>query len=135
MLRWQHLPNTLSSQIIRFMIVGGITFSLDMTVLVILTDYFEVHYLISAATGFISGSTLNYVFSIFFVFHSGRFNRRKNEFIIFIILTLIGVLFNHGIMYLGHGIFMISYKMVKVVSLFAVTIFNFLTKKYVVFLK
>ena len=135
MLKRQYLPDTLSNQIIRFCIVGGITFGLDMVVLVILTDYFEVYYLISAAAGFIVGSILNYVLSIIFVFHSGRYSRRTNEFIVFIILTLLGVLLNHGVMYLGHEIILINYKVVKVVSLVIVTIFNFLIKKYIVFLK
>ena len=135
MLKWQYLPDNLSNQIVRFLIVGGITFGLDMAVLVILIDYFEVYYLFSAAAGFIIGSALNYVLSIMFVFHSGRFNRRTNEFIVFIILTLVGVLLNHGVMYLGHGIILINYKVVKVVSLVIVTIFNFLIKKFIVFLK
>jgi len=90
---------------------------------------------VSAATGFIAGSALNYILSVLFVFHSGRYSRRTNEFIVFIIITLLGVLLNHGVMYMGHGIFLTNYKVVKVVSLIIVTIFNFLTKKFIVFLK
>ena len=123
------------SQVIRFFIVGLLTFGLDILTLVILTEYFQMYYLVSAAIGFILGSTLNYVLSVLFVFHSGRFKSKFNEFFTFIILTFIGLLLNHTIMYLGHGIYLINYKLVKISSLVIVTIFNFISKKYIVFLK
>jgi len=91
--------------------------------------------LISTALGFIAGSALNYALSIYFVFHSGRFEKRSNEFIVFINISLLGVLLNHSVMYLGFGVMMINYKIVKFASLVIVTIFNYLTKKYIVFLK
>ena len=135
MLKKHYLPNTLPSQIIRFFIVGMITFGLDMVTLVILTEYYQIYYLTSAAFGFIVGSTLNYVLCVLFVFHSGRFKRKTNEFITFIILTFLGLLLNHAIMYLGHGALLINYKWVKIASLVIVTFFNFFSKKYIVFLK
>ena len=106
-----------------------------MVILVILTDFFNIHYLISTSIGFITASTLNYVLSIMFVFHSGRFDKRLNEFILFFTLTLLGVFLNHGIMYLGHGILLINYKLVKIASLAVITFSNFFGKKHIVFLE
>lgn len=130
-----NLSNKLSSQVIRFIIVGCITVFLDLTILIILTDFFNVHYLISTATGFIIASGINYILSVKFVFYTGRFKKRSKEIFVFIIVTCLGVILNHVIMYSGHEILLINYKLVKILSLILVTIFNFLTKKFIVFLK
>ena len=128
-------PSELVNQILRFLLVGSITFGLDFAVLIVLTDYFNIHYLISAPVGFLGGSILNYFLSDLFVFERGRFKTRKIEFIMFLIITMLGVLLNNIIMYIGFGLLSINYKLTKVGALFFVTIFNFLTKKYLVFLK
>ena len=121
-------------QIIRFLIVGSFTFSIDLVVLVILTSYLNIHYLLSAACGFITGSTLNYFLSITFVFESGRFNKRSKEIFLFFFFTIFGLVLNHIIMYVGHGLILLDYKIAKFISLVLVTAFNFTSKKYFVFI-
>lgn len=133
--RWANLPDKLSSQLIRFIIIGCITVFLDLTILIILTDFFNVHYLISTATGFIIASCINYILSVKFVFYTGRFKKRSNEIFVFMMVTSLGIILNHIIMYSGHELLLINYKLVKILSLVLVTIFNFLTKKFIVFLK
>ena len=121
-------PSELINQIFRFLFVGSITFSIDFAILIVLTDYFNIHYLISAPVGFLGGSILNYFLSDLFVFERGRFKNRKIEFIMFLVLTILGVLLNNIIMYIGFGLLAINYKLTKIGALFFVTIFNFLTK-------
>ena len=106
--RWANLPDKLSSQLIRFIIIGCITVFLDLTILIILTDFFNVHYLISTATGFIIASCINYILSVKFVFYTGRFKKRSNEIFVFMMVTSLGIILNHIIMYSGHELLLIN---------------------------
>lgn len=51
-------------QILRFILIGGYTALLDFATLFVLTEYFKVNYLLSAAIGFILGSSVNYLLRI-----------------------------------------------------------------------
>ena len=50
-------------QLIRYTIVGGGAFLLDISILYLLTDKVKVHYAISAALAFLVGLLVNYVLS------------------------------------------------------------------------
>ena len=121
------------NQIVRFGIVGGVTAAIDYLTLFILVEYFSVNYLFATAIGFFIGSTLNYILSIFFVFESGRFKTKFAEFSMFIIFTVLGLALNHSIMWFGVDVLVANYLLIKIVSLIIVTLFNFLTKKFLVF--
>ena len=125
----------LKSQIIKFLLVGGATFIVDYLIMVVLVEFLNVYYLISTAIGFLVGSTLNYLLSIKFIFISGKYKKRETEFIIFMIFTIMGLLLNHLIMYFSTSLILLDYKFGKIASLIIVTIFNFLTKKFIVFIK
>ena len=122
-------------QMFRFIIIGGFTALLDFLTLFILTDFVKVNYLLSAAIGFILGSSVNYLLSIKWVFTRGKFKTYTSEFSIFILFTFFGLLLNQLIMYIGTGLLFYLYLYSKVIALIFVTAFNFLTKKYIVFLK
>ena len=54
----------LLEQIARFGVVGVIAFVIDYAVLLVLTEWFHVHYLISSAVAFLVSVIFNYVLSI-----------------------------------------------------------------------
>lgn len=122
-----------SNQIIRFAIVGGFTAAIDYASLFLLVEIYSINYLLATAIGFFVGSSLNYILSLLFVFEGGRFKSRIMEFIIFIVFTALGLLLNHLTMWFGVEITRMNYLLVKIISLILVTLFNFLTKKYLVF--
>ena len=122
------------SQTFRFLVVGGTTFLIDMILLITLTKFFEIYYLISAAIAFLVASLINYLLSLLAVFKTGRHENKKKEFIYFLFFTLVGVLLNNFIMYLSTKIFFFNLSISKLISTIVVTIFNFLTKKHFVFL-
>jgi len=132
-LRIKILQKFSTNQIFRFAIVGGITAGIDYLVLFILVEYFSLNYLIATAIGFFIGSTLNYILSLLFVFEGGRFKTKFAEFSVFIIFTALGLALNHLIMWFGVDILESNYLFIKIVSLILVTLFNFLTKKFLVF--
>ena len=129
------MPNIEINQVLRFLIVGSSTFLLDLGLLLILTKYFGVFYLISAAASFLFASLINYYLSILLVFQAGRYSSRKKELIIFFIFIFLGIIINHIIIYACSNLFILSLSMSKFISVIFVTVFNFLTKKNIVFLK
>ncbi len=125
----------LPSQIMKFLVIGSLTFAVDYLSMLMFIEILGINYLFATALGFLLGSLLNYWLSIKYVFIRGKFNKTQTELIVFMIFTVLGLLLNHLIMYLGCEWGGISYKIVKFLSLFTVTIFNFIAKKYFVFLK
>ena len=75
-------------QFFRYAFAGGVAFSVDFSLLYILTDFFHIYYLVSAAFSFIPGIAVNYVLSIFWVFNRRVLKNRPFEFFCF---TLIGL--------------------------------------------
>ena len=120
--------NKLIKQIFKFGIVGGIAFVIDYILLYVLTEFVGIHYLISSIISFTVSVIFNYILSIKWVFDVKKKQGTK-EFLIFIILSVIGLVINSLIMYLMVDIINIHYMISKLVSTFIVMIYNFITRK------
>ena len=81
-------------QMFRYLFVGGAAFIVDFLSLFILTDFFGVYYLISAAIAFLIGLIANYFLSISWVFNKRKLKNRHIEFGMFAIIGIIGLGFN-----------------------------------------
>ena len=119
----------LFSQFIKFGVVGAIATVIDFGLLIFLTEVFHINYLISATVAFTAAVIFNYLASMRYVFtHKEELSRRK-EFIIFVVLSVIGLLINNGCMWLGVELFAIDYRITKVVATAIVVMWNFITRK------
>jgi len=119
----------LFSQFIKFGVVGAIATVIDFGLLIFLTEVFQINYLISATIAFTAAVIFNYLASMRYVFtHKEELSRRK-EFIIFVVLSVIGLLINNGCMWLGVELFAIDYRITKVVATAIVVLWNFITRK------
>ena len=119
----------LFAQFVKFGIVGVIATAIDFALLIFLTEVFQVNYLISATIAFSVAVIFNYLASMRFVFtHKEELSRRK-EFIIFVVLSVIGLLINNACMWLGVEIFAIDYRITKILATVIVTMWNFITRK------
>ncbi len=78
-------------QMFRYMFVGGAAFIVDFVSLFILTDFFGIYYLISAAIAFILGLIANYLLSVSWVFNKRTLENRTFEFGIFAIIGIVGL--------------------------------------------
>ncbi len=116
-------------QIFRFGIVGGTAFLLDYSILYCLTEFVDINYLLSGMMSFSISVIYNYVLSKTWVFKTKKNNRKMMEFIIFIILSVIGLGINQIIMCIGVEFFNVYYMFVKVFSTCIVMIYNFITRK------
>jgi putative flippase GtrA len=125
-------PKSLKSQGMAFLVVGAFTASLDYLTLYLLTEFVGWSYLLSAAIGFMLGSTCNYFLSIRWVFSSGHY-RQSAEFSFFIVTSIAGLVLNQFVMWLCVDQFAVHYLVSKLLAIFVVTIWNFISKKKLVF--
>jgi putative flippase GtrA len=128
------LPEQTYIQVVRFGIIGTFTMLIDMGLLVLWVEVAHIAVLYATAGSFLVASCLNYLLSVKWVFYRGRFEKLWTEFSMFIIFTLMGLGLNQLIMYLGAQC-STKYVLIKIVSIIIVTIFNYLTKKMIVFVK
>lgn len=121
----------LLAQFMKFGIVGVIAFVIDYGFMVLLTEVFGVPYLISTTVSFIISVIFNYFASMRFVFKRKDDMSRRREFIIFVVLSIIGLIINDVFMWLMVDFLYIDYRLSKIVVTFIVAVWNFVTRKII----
>lgn len=116
-------------QIFKFGIVGGIAFLIDYIVLFCCKEFIGLSVLLSAAIAFTVSVIYNYIASVKWVFDVNKEKSAKKNFVIFIILSIIGLIITEIIMWIGSDIMKINYLIVKIIATAIVMVFNFITRK------
>jgi putative flippase GtrA len=119
----------LIAQFMKFGVVGVIAFIIDFGVMVFLTEVFGVPYLISTTVAFVVSVIFNYVASMRYVFVRKDDMSRRREFIIFIVLSVIGLILNDIFMWLLVDLIFIDYRISKIITTILVAIWNFVSRK------
>ena len=119
----------LFQQFMKFGVVGVIAFVIDYGLMVLLTELAGVEYLLSATISFTVSVVFNYVASMRYVFTHKQGLSRRREFVIFVVLSVIGLLINDVLMFLGTSLLGISYLITKIVATAVVMVYNFVTRK------
>lgn len=142
-------------EIFKFLVVGGFATIIDMLSMAVvlyiyspqLYDYNFINTIIgdaspnnfitviSTGVGFILGLIFNYIFSIIFVFTNSNtdFAKTKKGFIAFALLSSIGLIIHTLGMALGYGVLKINEWIVKVILTLVVLVFNYISRKKVIF--
>lgn len=120
-------------QLIRYTFVGGLAFVVDFGTLYVLTEYFGVYYLISAACAFMLGLAANYVLSIKFVFQKRSVKSKAVEFVIFALVGVIGLGLNELTIWFFTEVMAMYYLLSKIISTAIVYFWNFFVRKYTLF--
>ena len=120
--------NKLLNQILKFGLVGGMAFVIDYVPLYVCTEFLHIHYLISSIISFTVSVIFNYILSIKWVFDVKK-KQDVKDFVIFIILSVIGLGINSLIMYVMVEKFGVYYMLSKIVSTAVVMAYNFITRK------
>ena len=116
-------------QFMKFGVVGIIAFFIDYGLLFVLTEFGGINYLVSATISFTVSVIFNYIASMRYVFtHKEDMSRRK-EFVIFVVLSAIGLVINNVCMWAGVEIFGIHYMITKIGATAIVMVWNFVTRK------
>lgn len=119
----------LLAQFMKFGVVGVIAFVIDYGLLALLTELFGINYLVSATISFTASVVFNYVASMRYVFTHKEGMSRRREFVIFVALSVIGLLINNGCMWAGVELLGVHYLLTKIVATAIVMIWNFVTRK------
>ena len=120
-------------QVLKFALVGAATASIDYLALYLLTARLRFPYLLSAAIGFMLGSTCNYFISVNWVFIPGKF-KPQIEFSLFLITSIVGLLVNESVMWFLVDRQRLHYLYAKAGAIALVSMLNFVMKKKLVFI-
>lgn len=124
------LKNKLLMQIIKFVFVGGTAFLIDYYLLLFLTNTMNIHYVVSNVISFCVSVIYNYILSAFWVFEMDKNKSKTQTFIVFIVLSVIGLLINTVVVFLLYDatkIFALSIS--KVIATAIVMVYNFVSRK------
>ena len=125
--------NTLIKQILKFGVVGFLCFFIEYGILVAMVEIIGAPVLISNATGFTVSVIVNYILSITVVFDARKEGSKLKQFVVFVILSLIGLGINQLIMKYGTAwldqYMERSYMLVKIFATGVVMVYNFITRK------
>lgn len=141
----------LIEQALKFGVVGFVCFFIDYLIGVIVLNilmsifgvsFFEKASMISSALGFTISVIVNYILSFKFVFERKEDMNRKAEFVIFLVLSIIGLLLNTFIIWVCTGPIYsnlawlrsllnetLAYTGAKVIATAIVMVYNFVTRK------
>lgn len=114
-------------QLFRFGIVGVIATFIDFLILYLFKEYCGFSVLLASFLAYVVSSVINYLLSTRWVFKSNVLSEHY-KIIIFIIISLIGVILNELIMYFGELV-NIYYMITKVISTIVLLVFNFISRK------
>ena len=120
----------LFEQIIKFGLVGFLCFFIDYGIMVFLTEIVNINYLISSGISFTVSVIVNYILSLTFVFDTKEGNKIK-EFVIFIILSVIGLGINQVLLWFCVDVLGIFYMISKIGATAVVMVYNFITRKLI----
>ena len=109
--------------------VGALCFLIDYGLMILLTEIFHVYYLISCMISFTVSVVVNYLLSMRFVFLSREDMDKRMEFLLFVVLSLIGLGLNQLLMWLLVDKGGLHYMLSKIVVTVIVMVYNFVTRK------
>lgn len=122
----------LIEQFLKFGVVGVIAFAIDYGVLMLLNVGFGVNSVVAAGISFTVSVVFNYLASMRFVFTHREDLSRTREFVIFVVLSVVGLGINEVIMWLGLqtiGGSPFAVTAAKVVATAVVMVWNFFSRK------
>ena len=118
-------------QIIKFGMVGGLCFLIDYGVMIFLTEIFNINYLISSGISFTVSVIVIYILSMQFVFETEKDDSAMKKFIIFVVLSVIGLIINQILMWILVDKIGIFYMISKIGATVIVMVYNFITRKLI----
>ena len=145
----------LFGEILRFVIIGGLATIIDMFFMGLTLYIFQpqnyahfynvffgrevapstVSAIVGTGVGFTMGLIFNYFFSIIFVFDEKGKSKSVGGFLLFSILSLMGLGIHLIGMYLGFDLLHINEWIVKIVLTLVVLVYNYLSRKLLLFKK
>lgn len=119
----------LTVQFAKFGVVGVIAFCIDYGLFLFLDYVCGVNYLVASAVSFTIATVFNYAASMRYVFAGKEGQTRTQQFVIFFVLSLVGLGLNQLILWACVDMLMWLAWVGKLVATVLVMVFNFVTRK------
>lgn len=126
------IMKNLINQIVKFGLVGIISFLIDYGVFWFLHNVIGIYYLFANACSFSVSVIVNYILNLKYVFISSEDANKRKEFFIYIVLNIIGLGFNQLIMKLCVDFVKIAPLIAKIIATGVVMIYNFISRKILI---
>lgn len=123
------MSSNLGKQILKFGVVGGLAFLVDYSILLFCTEVLHIPYLTSSAISFLFAVVFNYILSIRWVFEVNNERGHRKNFIVFVLLSALGLGLNQLVMWFGVEALNIVYQVTKIGATGIVMVFNFISRK------
>lgn len=120
--------NSRAVEMLRFCIVGGITFLVDCGILYILAEWVEIYYLYAAAVSFVAAVVLNYWLCVRFVFTKVTTQSWLKK-VLFIGSSVVGLGINQVCMWFMVEFLLLPYMLAKIFATVVVTAWNYVMKR------
>ena len=98
--------------------------------MIVLTEFCGINYLISSGISFVVSVIYNYILSVHWVFDVDKNGNKKKEFVVFILLSVIGLGLNQLLMWIFVSKVHVFYMLSKIFVTAIVMIYNFVTRKF-----
>lgn len=125
--------DNIAVQFYRYLFVGGFAFVVDFAILFSFTEFFNIHYVISAAIAFIVGSVVNFRLSVKWIFHVRKIKNKTVEFWFFTGIGFCGLVMNTLIIYGVTHFLGVHYLLSKIISAGTIFSLNFYARKTLLF--
>jgi putative flippase GtrA len=122
---------SLTMQFLLYLIVGGLSFCVDIATFVLLQSA-GVPVIPASITSFIAATGANYVLSTRLAFQAGRF-RRSVEVARFLVVVLVGLALNTGFVWLFVYPLEVDPTVAKIAAVPIVLVWNYLGRRLLVF--
>jgi len=122
-----------SVQFMRSMVVSVIALVFDFGLLIFFKQVLGMQYLLAATCSFMIGVLVNYALSVWWVFADHKLASRRAEFVIFVVVTVIGLGLNLAIIAAFVQLGKIDYRFAKAISTVVVFFWNFIARKKILY--
>lgn len=121
-------------QLGKYSVIGIFCFLLDISILIILTKFTRIHYLIASSIGYLTGVIVNYLFSITWVFSKRNLKKYWHvEFSIFMVIELFAMTIMSISLFGFRDYLGLNLKISKVLANFIAAIWNYAVKHIFLF--
>ena len=123
------LNQKLIKQLLKFIVVGGISTVIDWAIYYICYNLIKINPLIANIIAFSGAVIYNYIASVKWVFEVNEEKSKKKMFAEFMFFSIIGLILTEGIIYIGCEIIKTDAMLIKIIATTIVMVFNFITRK------
>lgn len=115
-------------ELVRFCVVGGLSFLVDYSLLYALTEWAGIYYLYSSAISFGVSVVFNYWLCVAYVF-KGAGKQTARQATIFFVTGVMGLALNQLCMWFFVDAVGLHYMLAKIFATAIVTVWNYFTKR------